>query len=840
MRNRRIERHWKKHRLGVINKALATIVLTLVITSVPIIGFLNFAGGNPPAEAFVGSHTDCENFEIDMTALKLSLLAGGLLTPWPPVLVGGLLVPFDADLTDEGWVWVDPNQKFKDVSGIVKRSHMAPTDLSPNHYSHDQIAEILVDQEYLSLVSDANANLTGPNADVIEMEWEAGILPPERSGEGNDPFFPLWAWPSINDRVWTNGHWVFDCGHGVDKDGVEQFRSEIHAARAIASMRTQVITLPGTGITPVEGVSTDLYIHGRGGFMVQQLNCGMHIIVDGVECEDPDDKVTPIAENFTFNIILPAKPFPSAILGTSISDGPGNNINVDPILEVFPDENPPRVNVIVPLDGSGAVPTDVYARHIKAGWVAPADVLKHQALSLDLMKLEDDREPDPGDCECSFFWLNVDREPEKEWIRLADFTNDEEENDSMDDYDGADNLGGGWMGFSRADFDYYVADDMPLGIRANGYDQDCLDDWFNNHHLTVERYAACMGLEIFFFDYGDNDRFPRVNGTLFPEDYYGCPPGSSSRPPAPSEVGRVITYTLCHEVDGQIRFSAGQYNWFEADDLNPEPYALPKEYYRLYFTLEEIPLTDEDSADLSISKTCEPGTAQSIDCTIIVENYGPGLPRDVVVQDTVTTDAPSGSYTLGTPKFTIENSYKTGPFDCTVTPPDQFSCDLGTVPVEGRANITFTVSASQPGTFDDLAVVTTESDDPNSDNDEAQFRVIVVDIDVKPGDSKNTISINNDKSVRVAILGTEDFDVSSVDISPLSDAPKFGGRTPRGPVATSLEDVSKDGIADLVMKYNEGPKNPLGFRTGDTQGCITGKLTDGTPILGCDTVRVIK
>jgi hypothetical protein len=92
----------------------------------------------------------------------------------------------------------------------------------------------------------------------------------------------------------------------------------------------------------------------------------------------------------------------------------------------------------------------------------------------------------------------------------------------------------------------------------------------------------------------------------------------------------------------------------------------------------------------------------------------------------------------------------------------------------------------------------------------------------------------------VAVLGTPTFGVTSIDILPLSDAPKFGGATPRSPVGAGLEDVNKDGIKDIIFKYNEGSKNPLGFKSGDTQGCISGRLTDGTPILGCDPARVIK
>ena len=127
----------------------------------------------------------------------------------------------------------------------------------------------------------------------------------------------------------------------------------------------------------------------------------------------------------------------------------------------------------------------------------------------------------------------------------------------------------------------------------------------------------------------------------------------------------------------------------------------------------------------------------------------------------------------------------------------------------------------------------------NGTTDKCALRI--VNIDIKPNDSKNTISINNDNSVRVAILGSDTTPINQIDISPLStDAPKFGGSTPQAPVSTSIVDVNNDGKKDLVLKYNAGKTNPLGFKSGDIQGCINGKLIDGTLIAGCDVVRIIK
>lgn len=114
--------------------------------------------------------------------------------------------------------------------------------------------------------------------------------------------------------------------------------------------------------------------------------------------------------------------------------------------------------------------------------------------------------------------------------------------------------------------------------------------------------------------------------------------------------------------------------------------------------------------------------------------------------------------------------------------------------------------------------------------------VQLVCIDIKPGSDPNSFNINNGKIVTVAILGTDSFDVTQVDVDPLSDAPTFGGSTPQTPVHIGYDDLKKkDGNIDLTMQYEI---QNLGFSLGDTQGCVMGFLADGTPILGCDSVNL--
>src|SRR5574341_672087 len=108
-----------------------------------------------------------------------------------------------------------------------------------------------------------------------------------------------------------------------------------------------------------------------------------------------------------------------------------------------------------------------------------------------------------------------------------------------------------------------------------------------------------------------------------------------------------------------------------------------------------------------------------------------------------------------------------------------------------------------------------------------------VNIDIKPGGTPNTINLKKDKTVTGALLGSASFNVNSVDKSTL----KFGGHKLQSPIRTSIEDVNKDSIKDLVIQFSVPP---LGFTVGDTQACLTGLTQDGTPFLGCDSVRIIK
>ena len=115
-------------------------------------------------------------------------------------------------------------------------------------------------------------------------------------------------------------------------------------------------------------------------------------------------------------------------------------------------------------------------------------------------------------------------------------------------------------------------------------------------------------------------------------------------------------------------------------------------------------------------------------------------------------------------------------------------------------------------------------------------------VDIKPGSDSNPININNGV-LPVAILGTEDFDVTVVDI----DSLLFGdpllideGGSPVSPLRSAFEDVSDDGFLDLSLKFSVAEMSDNVVLGPDTlEGLLTGALLDGTPFAGMDSIRIV-
>jgi uncharacterized repeat protein (TIGR01451 family) len=519
---------------------------------------------------------------------------------------------FELDTPDLGWVRVQESNaerllgrpgaslpKFRSATGSVTRSVVNFQDFPDAHDSHDFNLDVLLDPVLadftdLPILSDVGIDANRDHIpDTLHLEWETGILTNQTRGVGR--FFPQWAWPIEDDRVWANGYWIFDCGHPEDGS----LQSEIHPIRAIASMRQQVVPNPDGGAA-IPVTTTRLYIHGRAGVATDVLECGQTVIIHESDanqpgaCEERNTQFTgwqtdslntpigchassdgpncagfrlgdrpypnhdiardhlgiPIADLFEFDICTPPKPGGpngAADLITWLADGFGNTIrdsrfnpklrelevgapNEDPCAS--PDFGPVKVHVSIDLRGSGVAPDDVYARTIYAGWVASPPVIRHFFVRLENMRVLDTHEGITEDCECTFFWMNVDRAP-NEWIRLSDFTDDD-----MDDVSAGETIN-----FTGALFDFFVEDGQDFTIRADGFDggvsegfdakmegQDCFDDHFGHHdfslHTEVHLFPAVLVDPCYFAAAADksqpnDDPFSSLVALFGPFNGYG-------------------------------------------------------------------------------------------------------------------------------------------------------------------------------------------------------------------------------------------------------------------------------------------------------------------------------
>jgi len=131
------------------------------------------------------------------------------------------------------------------------------------------------------------------------------------------------------------------------------------------------------------------------------------------------------------------------------------------------------------------------------------------------------------------------------------------------------------------------------------------------------------------------------------------------------------------------------------------------------------------------------------------------------------------------------------------------------------------------------------------------FLVTLVKIDIKPEACPNKLNIKDKGVLPVAILGTENFDVFTIDPASIRLAGKAPVRSSYEDVATPVADEAEvcecttagpDGYLDLTLKFNvQEIVTALGeVNDGDElELTLTGVLNDGKPIEGKDCIIII-
>jgi hypothetical protein len=110
-------------------------------------------------------------------------------------------------------------------------------------------------------------------------------------------------------------------------------------------------------------------------------------------------------------------------------------------------------------------------------------------------------------------------------------------------------------------------------------------------------------------------------------------------------------------------------------------------------------------------------------------------------------------------------------------------------------------------------------------------------IDIKPGSCPNSINANERGAIPVAILGSDTFDVSQIDVASVAlEGLKIKVVGKANKLLAHFEDVNGDGYMDLVVQIADTDSSVL---TGSTTATLTGKLLDGTPFKGTDSINIV-
>jgi len=110
---------------------------------------------------------------------------------------------------------------------------------------------------------------------------------------------------------------------------------------------------------------------------------------------------------------------------------------------------------------------------------------------------------------------------------------------------------------------------------------------------------------------------------------------------------------------------------------------------------------------------------------------------------------------------------------------------------------------------------------------------VVVAIDIKPGSAVNSVNPASQGVLPVAILGSADFDVTSIDFATV----RFGKNgTEAPPVRAAFEDVNGDGILDAILQFTS---TQTGIVCGTTSATLKGQTTGGIAFSGSDFVNTV-
>ena len=114
---------------------------------------------------------------------------------------------------------------------------------------------------------------------------------------------------------------------------------------------------------------------------------------------------------------------------------------------------------------------------------------------------------------------------------------------------------------------------------------------------------------------------------------------------------------------------------------------------------------------------------------------------------------------------------------------------------------------------------------------------ITINIDVKPDDETNAFNNNGNGVIPVAILGSDTFDVTQIDLDTVElDTLQIKVAGKSNNTLAHLEDVNEDSFIDYVVQIED---SDVVYEEGDDLAMLTGMLFDGQEFMGTDSIWIV-
>ncbi len=306
--------------------------------------------------------------------------------------------------------------------------------------------------------------------------------------------------------------------------------------------------------------------------------------------------------------------------------------------------------------------------------------------------------------------------------------------------------------------------------------------------------------------------------------------------------------TLMHELGHNLGLGHGGRNPItnEYDNTNCKPnYLSVMSYSQIYSNLipnrpldyssEQLPTLDENSLD-----------EQKGISSLATTTYGPTLIYPRTTQGTQSIDWSNGDANgdgIADNDTGVKSDInKISPYNILLSTGcdgwDQFGSKL--YGFNDWANLIF-FSKATPDYADGVHTmpVPEEMDEATYEEFSAQGRLVngkIVTVDIKPGTNENSINLKNHGVVSVAVLSSDTFDASKLDV----EKTRFGAHGVEAKEAHDMvhvEDVNGDGLLDAVLHFKV---SDTGFNNSSKEGWFSGETVDGDQVRGSDSIVVRK